>query len=171
MSDHGSLALVRPLPEPLATLQQIGCLVIRPEDGIPGFAETDPDGKILAIALGHAGRHLRPILDALAAQSADGLEDRLRELTRHEPEMFAALRDVLVCSYLSTPAMWRLLGYGGRVPRPAAAGEAEGYLADGILDPVVARGPIYQLPEQDQDGSAVTAERRSPDGEELPDAT
>ncbi len=171
MSSPTLVASSHRLPEPLATLQEVGCILVRAENGIPGFAETDPDGETLAIALSHAGSRLRPVLDALATQPAENLKGRLEELAENEPSMFAELRDVLVCSYLSTPPMWRLLGYGGRVPRPPADGEAEEYLAGGVLEPVLARGPIYQLLEQDGDGFAATGQRRPPHGEEKSDAT
>lgn len=154
----------------IAVLQRVGNLLVRPENGNPGFIDADPDGKILAVAVGHAGRALRPAVDALTLNDSRSLEERLNDLAREKPAMFAELRDVLVCSYLSTPAMWRLLGYGGRIPRPPAAGEAEGYLSGGILDAVIARGPIYRLPERSASYSAPQPRNHlSPSGEETPD--
>lgn len=70
-------------------------------------------------------------------------DDVLRELT---PARFEAFVYTVAAAYLMTPAVRRLLGYPGNAPRPEPPhdGEAEYYLEGGLLDPVLARGPIYR---------------------------
>jgi hypothetical protein len=49
-------------------------------------------------------------------------------------------------SYLMNPRVRRGLGLPGGAPRPKPAlpDESDYYLSGGILDPVIARGPIYR---------------------------
>jgi hypothetical protein len=130
-------------PDDLDLLRAYGDVLV-PQDGeAPRFSGADPDGAVLALAIEQVGHRLAAILAALAATPGDDPGQRLAAFETAQPDTFRYLRDILVCSYLSTPRVWELVGYNGRPPRPPRPGEAEEYLAGGILDPVVARGPFY----------------------------
>jgi hypothetical protein len=129
--------------EDLDLLREYGDVLV-PEDGkAPNFSQADPDGDVLALTLEQAGHRLAQILAILKDTPGAGPGERLDALETSQPGEFRYLRDILVCTYLSTPMIWDLVGYDGRKPHPPEPGEAEEYLAGGILDPVVARGPIY----------------------------
>lgn len=63
-----------------------------------------------------------------------------------EPNLFSEFGYAIAGAYLLHPKIRKELGYPGRLPasRPALLGEAESYLEDGILNPVIERGPIYR---------------------------
>lgn len=54
--------------------------------------------------------------------------------------------------------VWRRLGYPGRKPTPVLDDEADFYLDGGLLEPVIARGPIYR-PTPDE---AISEHRMRP---------
>ena len=71
-------------------------------------------------------------------------------LRQEHPEAFMAFTFVLSGAYFMHPKVRLALGYEGLVveANPPLEGEADYYLEDGLLDPVLARGPIYrQVPD------------------------
>ena len=70
----------------------------------------------------------------------------LDQLQDEDPGAFELFAYAVAAAYLMTPQVRRLLGYPGIAPRrePPHAGEAEYYLEDEILSPVIGRGPIYR---------------------------
>jgi hypothetical protein len=70
----------------------------------------------------------------------------LAGLRAESPELFGAFAMAVAGAYLINPRVRRELGYPGPAPmkNPALPDEAEAYLEGGILDVVVARGPIYR---------------------------
>ena len=62
------------------------------------------------------------------------------------PQELEDVRHVVAAAYLINPEVRQLLGYpaGVRARQPAYPDEADSYLDDGILDAVIARGPIYR---------------------------
>ena len=70
----------------------------------------------------------------------------LAGLRAGEPDVFASFAFAVAGAYLINPRIRRELGYPGPVPmkNPALPDEADAYLEDGILDVVIARGPIYR---------------------------
>ena len=47
-------------------------------------------------------------------------------------------------AYYLHPRVRRLIGYPGQKPDPAADDESDYWLRDGLLDPVIDRGPIWR---------------------------
>jgi hypothetical protein len=70
----------------------------------------------------------------------------LDQLCDKDPKAFELFAYAVAAGYLMTAQVRRLLGYPGIAPRrePPHAGEAEYYLEDEILAPVIGRGPIYR---------------------------
>jgi hypothetical protein len=112
-------------------------------DGFPTAAEADPDGAVLALAIHHMHGQMLEIAETLNAGAGKDPRAFLEELESEEPHRFEQVRSLLVCRYLTCRPVWSILGYSGQTPSPPLPGEAELYLRDGILDPVVRRGPIY----------------------------
>jgi hypothetical protein len=133
-----------PSDEQTAVLRRLGDVLAPAGQTMPSFSEADKSGRFLTRAF-EALPHLGPL--ALAA--ADGLGDTeppayVQRLSVEQPETFSALHLILVGAYLINRRVWRHLGYPGRKPRPALADEADFYLRGGLLDQVIARGPIYR---------------------------
>jgi hypothetical protein len=112
-------------------------------DGFPTAAEADPDESVLALAIHHMGLQMAEIAEILEAATGKDPRAFLEDLAREDPHRFELVRSLLVCRYLTCRPVWKLLGYAGQRPTPPVPGEAEVYLRDGILEPVVRRGPIY----------------------------
>jgi hypothetical protein len=70
----------------------------------------------------------------------------LAQLREQDGDGFTGFAFAVAGAYLINPRIRRELGYPGPAPvrNPALPGEAEAYLEDGILDVVIARGPIYR---------------------------
>ena len=70
----------------------------------------------------------------------------LASLRAGEPDRFSSFAFAVAGAYLINPRIRRDLGYPGPVPvkNPALPDEAEAYLEGGILDVVIARGPIFR---------------------------
>ena len=64
-----------------------------------------------------------------------------------EPALFNAFAFAIAGAYLINPRVRELLGFPGPLPEknPAFPDEAETFLEGGLLDPVIARGPIWRL--------------------------
>ncbi len=118
--------------------------------GLPAASEVDVhlvwiDQALNAVPI--MGNAVRFALE-LPGEPAEAVE-ALRE--RH-PEAFMAFTFVLSGAYFMHPRVRQALGYEGLAvePNPPLEGEAEYYLDDGLLQPVLARGPVYrQVPENE----------------------
>jgi hypothetical protein len=127
-----------------ARLRRLGDVLAPASETMPSFSEADKSGRFLLRAF-EALPHLAP----LAIAAADALGDSepreyLERLSVERPEMFSALHSTVVGAYLINRRVWKRLGYPGRKPRPVLDDEADFYLEGGLLDPVIARGPIYR---------------------------
>jgi hypothetical protein len=71
-----------------------------------------------------------------------------------DPEGFRLLLSVVTAAYYSSPKVRRLIGYPGQRANEVFPDQAEHDLRDGILDPVIARGPIWHCPGET--GSAAS---------------
>lgn len=111
--------------------------------GFPTAVEADPDESVLALAIHHVQLQMGEIEATLEKAVGQDAAAFLGALERDEPQRFEQVRSLLVCRYLTCRPVWKLLGYAGQRPSRPVPGEAEVYLRDSILDPVVRRGPIY----------------------------
>ena len=67
-----------------------------------------------------------------------------RALHADDPAAFFALGLMATGAYYLHPRVRRLIGYPGQKPDPAADDESDYWLRDGLLDPVIDRGPIWR---------------------------
>jgi len=130
----------------LDRLRAYGDVLLPANGDAPRFSDADPTGEVMVLTLEQVGHRFAQILEILADTPGATPAEQLQALESARPDKFTYLRDLLVCCYLSTPTIWQILGYDGRKERLPAEGEAEMYLAGGILDPVIAVGPIYTQP-------------------------
>ncbi|MCL6548460.1 MAG: hypothetical protein K6T30_06090 [Alicyclobacillus sp.] len=71
--------------------------------------------------------------------------ERLGHLQQEDPEAFNALGVTLAGAYFLNPAVREKIGYPGQRPRVNyEAEEVPDYVRDGLLKPVMDRGPIYR---------------------------
>jgi hypothetical protein len=130
----------------LATLTWLATLITPATETFPPAEEADPDRETLSVALKHFVRSRREILQYLDLIESESRASRVESLEARDPPGFGVVCELLVGRYLSCRAVWSVLGYPGRVPALPGKEEAEFFLRDGLLDPVIARGPIFTLP-------------------------
>jgi hypothetical protein len=113
-------------------------------DGLPAPSAIGVHGDWIDRALA-AVPMMDPVLRAvLDAPGEPALV--LEQLELQEPGSFSAFAFLVSGAYFMHPRVRQALGYPGLAveANPPLEGEAEFYLEDGLLDPVVARGPVYR---------------------------
>jgi hypothetical protein len=117
--------------------------------GMPSATEAEVHSVWIDKALA-ARPDIAPVLiDALGRKGE--ASEVLKALQENERPRFDAVAFITAGAYLINPRVRKLLGYPGPQPmkNPALPDEAESYLEDGILDPVINRGPIYRPTPRD----------------------
>jgi hypothetical protein len=126
-----------------AQLGAIADELIPAGSGMPSASDAGVSGEFLDEVLA-ARPDLAAPLDAALA-SVDGLSavEALASL-RENADGWGVLTAVVPAAYFLNPAMRDAIGYPGLESRPIDPDLAPDYLADGLLDSVVARGPVYR---------------------------
>ena len=130
----------------VGTLRAIADALI-PAAGDDPAATAEPDFEAWLTRAIDARADAFEVITAFLAQldgaTAEVIDQRLRALHAGQPEQFQALSAVVAGAWLLVPAVRARIGYPGQRRDPARLDEAADQISDGILDPVLARGPIY----------------------------
>lgn len=82
------------------------------------------------------------LAERLAAHPGPGTPtDRAKRLRREHPAGFSLLTGFLVGAYQLAEPVRAAIGYPGQGPSDVTFDDETGYIADGLLDPVLERGP------------------------------
>lgn len=81
-------------------------------------------------------------------QSEFSLQD-LALLFKHNPKGYEALTTVLAASYYQTSEVRNLIGYPGQVAKTYDPYEYVKWVQEGLLDDVIAKGPIWRDPRKE----------------------
>ena len=131
-------------PEQRAVLAALADALLPAADGMPAASEVDVPGKWMDRAL-RARPDLEPeLLRVLDGGSEPDPETRLAQLRGDDPAALETLVLLVTGAYYMHPKVRKLIGYPGQKATPEYPDEAEYYLSDGLLDPVLARGSIYR---------------------------
>ena len=101
------------------------------------------------------------LLEPLRAAVRPGLGDvaaRLETLARDEPANLAALQLVIVGGYYTDRRVRDLIGYPGQMAIEVKSWLYPAYLEEGLIDAVLARGPVWRDPATG--GRAVATDAR-----------
>jgi hypothetical protein len=119
---------------------------------IPPRGEFGPPSRVrgfdrwLERALAARSDALEEVVAAALPFAALAPEERLGALARYsreDPAGFHLLSSVLAGAYLMIPEVRKAIGYPGQRKHPPQFDEAANQIMDGILDPVIERGPAY----------------------------
>ncbi|MEH6526826.1 MAG: hypothetical protein V7723_12205 [Sneathiella sp.] len=126
------------------TLAALADVLIPSAESMPAFSELKGHQNHVERVL-----ILRPELQAdlrraLARADALSPSDTIEKLNMDDPQAFGTLGLVASSAYYLDASVRKLLGYPGQISRPASPDEEHDYLHDDILQPVIARGPIYR---------------------------
>jgi hypothetical protein len=132
--------------ESMATFRAIASHLIPAAGAMPAAGDV-VDGRRLAFVL-----HARPdLVDALEAALRPELGAdhpiRLSTLGATEPGHLAALQLAVVAGYYTDAGVRAAIGYPGQVAKPVTAFDYPAYVADGLIDRVLERGPIWRDPD------------------------
>ena len=130
----------------LGTLRAIADVLI-PAAGDNPAATSEPDFDQwlarAADARADAFDGITAVLAQLDRTAPATIDHTLRALHADQPRQFQALSAVVAGAWLVVPAVRARIGYPGQRRDPARLEEAADQISDGILDPVLARGPLY----------------------------
>ena len=128
------------------TLGGLADALIPGGEGMLSATEADVPGKWVDRVLG-----VRPDLAAELVRVLDGVAGRdareeVRRLRADDASGFGTLTLVVSGGYFMHPRVRKSLGYEAAAPKlqPAFPDESDFYLADGLVEAVIGRGPIYR---------------------------
>jgi hypothetical protein len=130
----------------IGTLRAIADILIPASDDNPAATSEPEFDAWLARAIdarADAFDVITAILARLDGAEPGVIDQALRTLHADEPKQFQALSAVVAGAWLLVPAVRARIGYPGQRRDPARLEEAADQISDGILDPVIARGPVY----------------------------
>jgi hypothetical protein len=154
--------------EERATFAAIADQLIPAADGMPSAAEVVNEDRLRFVLRARPDLG-EPLKAALRANLGGNVSDRLATLA-DEPTNLAALQLAIVGGYYTDRAVRELIGYPGQMALELRSWEYPGYLEEGLIDAVLARGPVWRDPSTGQravvsDAPRTYAERFSAVGD------
>jgi len=99
-----------------------------------------------------------PLKAALRSELGSDVADRLRVLA-DEPSNLSALQLTIVAGYYTDKRVRELIGYPGQMALELRSWEYPVYLGEGLIDAVLARGPVWRDPVTGQRAVAAGTPR------------
>jgi hypothetical protein len=147
--DHATL-----LDRERRTLAAIADRLIPAAHGMPSAADVVTDERLRFVL--NARPDLRdPLRQALRADLGDDPQARLDTLGANEPATLYALQLVIVGAYYTDAGVREGIGYPGQVAITVRSWEYPPYLEEGLIDAVLARGPVWRDPATGRRAEAV----------------
>ena len=114
--------------------------------GMPSAAEVLGDDR-LRFVLRARPDLVEPLVAALRPELGADPQGRLDALGGDEPTNLAALQLVIVAGYYTDRRVRQLIGYPGQMAIEVRSWELPPYIEEGLIDGVLARGPIWRDPD------------------------
>lgn len=127
-----------------ARLARLADVILPAAATMPAASDVGVAADVLDRVLFACPGLAQPLLRALEADDAGNPEARLRWLRQHAPDLFSTLTLVVVSAYYMSPLVRDRIGYDGQQARRIDVFELPGYLEDGSIERVVARGPLFR---------------------------
>jgi hypothetical protein len=126
------------------TFARIAGQLIPEADGMPSAADVVTDDR-LAFVLRARPDLAEPLRLSLRPDLGEDVERRLATLA-DEPTNLAALQLAVVGGYYTDRRVRELIGYPGQLAIELRSWEYPPYLEEGLIDAVLARGPVWRDP-------------------------
>jgi hypothetical protein len=127
------------------TLAAVAERLIPAAGDMPSAAEVVGDDR-LRFVLNARPDLLEPLRKALRPELGDDVVARLDVLGRDEPATLYALQLVIVSGYYTDARVRELIGYPGQTALTLRSWEVPVYIDEGLVDAVLARGPVWRDP-------------------------
>jgi hypothetical protein len=128
-----------------ATFAAIADQLIPAAHDMPSAADVLTDER-LRFVLGARPDLAGPLRAALRADLGDDVTARLDILARNDPASLSSLQLVIVGGYYTDKRVRDLIGYPGQQALTVRSWEYPPYLEEGLIDAVLARGPVWRDP-------------------------
>ena len=129
----------------IATLRAVADQLIPAAADMPSAADVVTEAR-LRFVLNARPDLLGPLRAALRPDLGDDVAARLETLGRDEPATLYALQLVIVGGYYTDAQVRDLIGYPGQMALELRSWEYPAYLEEGLIDAVLARGPVWRDP-------------------------
>ncbi|HEY7130894.1 MAG TPA: hypothetical protein VH440_01525 [Candidatus Limnocylindrales bacterium] len=129
----------------LATLAAVAEHLIPAAHGMPSAAEVVSADR-LRFVLAARPDLLEPMRRALRAGLGDDPAARVAALQRDDPAALGALQLAIVGGYYTDKRVRELIGYPGQEAITIRTWEVPPYIEEGLIDAVLARGPLWRDP-------------------------
>jgi hypothetical protein len=133
-------------PAERATLLAVADRLIPAAHGMPSAADVLTDERLRFVVTARPDL-IGPIRAALRADLGDDPQARLDALGRDEPGALVALQLAIVAGYYTDKHVRELISYPGQEALTIRSWELPRYLEEGLIDAVLARGPVWRDPE------------------------
>ena len=136
-------------PAELATLAAVADRLIPAADGMPSAGDVVGEER-LRFVLNARPDLAEPLRAALRPELGDDPQARLDALAADDPAALGALQLVIVGGYYTDRDVRDRIGYPGQAALTIRSWEYPAYLEDGLIDAVLARGPVWRDPATGQ---------------------
>ena len=119
-------------------------------EGMPSASQADVAGQWLDEVLAARPDLAEGLRDVLRKTAGREPQRAVEELRKGDPAAFGVLAETVPGAYFMNPKVREAIGYAGQDARPIDP--RPDYLDDGLLESVIARGPIYrQTPKSERE--------------------
>jgi hypothetical protein len=159
----------------VATLRAVADHFIPAAHGMPSAADVLTDAR-LQFVLRSRPDLVQPLRTALRPELGGDVTERLTALAA-EPTNLSSLQLAIVAGYYTDADVRERIGYPGQVAQTLYSWKVPPYIEEGLIDAVVARGPVWRDPatgrraEGGTAASAATGAASSPPGPDAPSDT
>ncbi len=129
----------------IGRLTALADVMLPAAQGMPAVSEVRAMESYLAQVLGWRADLRRPLVRAVNALDPSSFTiDRLAAYHREDEAAYVALTTVVAACYYLNTEVRELIGYPGQVAKTYDPFAYTEWVAQGLLDPVVERGPIWR---------------------------
>ena len=129
----------------VSRLEELADVMLPAAHGMPSASEVKAVVAYLDQVLGWRDDLRQPLARAVAALEQSSFTiDRLSALHEDDEDAYVALTTAVAACYYLSPVVRDLIGYPGQVAKTYDPYAYTEWVADGLLDPVVERGPIWR---------------------------
>ena len=129
----------------VSRLEELADVMLPAAHGMPASSEVNAIAAYLDQVLDWRGDLRQPLARAVAALEPSLFTvDRLSALHQEDEDAYVALTTAVAACYYLSPEVRDQIGYPGQVAKTYDPYAYTEWVAEGLLDPVVERGPIWR---------------------------